>query len=224
MVLDQEHGQLPVVADLLDEAAEIRDLLVVEPSGRLVEQQQLGLRDERAGELDALQRPEGERRATGRCAIAAQPDVVDHLERLGVDVAAARVGADEHVVQHGHRLEELDVLEGARDPAPHDPVHGRLQQRLAVELDLALVGRVEPRDHVERRRLAGAVRPDQADDLAVQDVEGDPVEGDDPAEPASDIPQRKQGHRPGQLMQVGSQMAKEPRAFRNGGYSLPQVE
>ena len=116
MVLDQEHGQLPVVADLLDEAAEIRDLLVVEPSGRLVEQQQLGLRDERAGELDALQRPEREARDRP-LRDRSQPDVVEHLERLGVDVAAARVGADEHVVQHGHRLEELDVLEGARDPA-----------------------------------------------------------------------------------------------------------
>jgi hypothetical protein len=72
VVLDQKHGQLPVVADLLDEATEIRDLLVVEPSGRLVEQQQLGLRNERAGELDALQRSEG-KAATGRCAMVPNP-------------------------------------------------------------------------------------------------------------------------------------------------------
>ena len=221
MVLHEEHGQLPVVADLPDEAAEICDLLVVEASCRLVQQQQLRVRDERAGELHALQRPEGEPRDRPLCD-RPEADVVDHLERLGVDVPAARVGADEHVVQHGHRPEQLDVLEGASDPAPDDPVHGRLQQALTGELDLALVRRVEPRDHVERGRLAGAVRPDQPDDLAFLDVERDPVEGDDPAEPASDIPQREQGHRPGELMQVGSQLAKEPRVFRKGGYSPPQ--
>ncbi len=72
VVLDEQDGQLPVVADLLDEAAEIRDLLVVEPSRRLVEQQELGLRDERASELDALQCSEG-KPETGRCAIAPRP-------------------------------------------------------------------------------------------------------------------------------------------------------
>ena len=194
---------------LPDEAAELLDLLVVQPAGGLVEQQQLRLRHERPRELDPLQRAEREPRHGPRRDLP-EADVVERLARLGLDVAAARVRADEDVLEHRHRPEELDVLERARDPAPDDLVHGRLQERLAGELDLALVRRVEPGDDVEGRRLAGAVRPDQADDLTLGDVEGDAVEGDDPAEPASDVPQREQGHRPAYLIRVGSQMAKEP--------------
>ena len=43
-------------------------------------------------------------------------------------------------------------------------------------------GRNMPEEAVEERRLAGAVRTDQADDLAVGDVEADGVERGDPCE------------------------------------------
>ena len=42
-MLDEQHGQVEVVAQLRDERAELRDLLVVEAAGRLVEQQQARL-------------------------------------------------------------------------------------------------------------------------------------------------------------------------------------
>ena len=103
--------------------------------------------------------------------------------------------ADEHVVEHGHRPEELDVLERARDAAPDDAVRRRVQQALAVEVELARVGLVEPRDHVEERRLAGAVRADQPDDLALLDVERDVVDRDDAAEAAGDVADGEQRHR-----------------------------
>jgi hypothetical protein len=44
---------------------------------------------------------------------------------------------------------------------------------LAGELDRAGGGRVESRQHVHERRLAGAVRPDQADDLVPAQLERD---------------------------------------------------
>ena len=166
------------------------------PAGRLVEQQQLGLRDERAGELDALQRPEreGPRRAAARSLRARRSRAprAPRRRRRGSRVCAPTSTLSSTVIV----LNSSTFWNVRAIPRRDDPVHGRLQQRLAGELDLALVRRVEPGDHVERGRLAGAVRPDQADDLAVQHVERDPVEGDDPAEPASDIPQREQGHRP----------------------------
>ena len=84
---------------------------------------------------------------------------------LGLE-ARDRVRADEHVLEHGHRREELDVLERARDAELDDAARRRVQERLAVEDDVARVEPVEPRDHVERRRLAGAVRADQAEDRA----------------------------------------------------------
>ena len=43
----------------------------------------------------------------------------------------------------------------------------------AIEHDAARVGRREADGHVERRRLAGAVRAEQPDDLARRDVEAD---------------------------------------------------
>ena len=69
---------------------------------------------------------------------------------------------------------------------------GVCEQRLAVELELAVVRRVEAGDDVERRRLAGAVRPDQARDLPRLDVERDAVEGDDAPEAQGDLPNRQQ--------------------------------
>ena len=59
MVLDQQHGDVALVADAADQLAEHVDLLVVEAAGRLVEQQQLRLGRERARELDALLVPNG---------------------------------------------------------------------------------------------------------------------------------------------------------------------
>ena len=57
---------------------ELADLLVVQPAGRLVEQQEARLRDERARELDALQRPE--RQAAGEpVGDVGELDVVERL-------------------------------------------------------------------------------------------------------------------------------------------------
>ena len=43
---------------------------------------------------------------------------------------------------------------------------------LAADADLAAVGLEEARDHAQRRRLAAARRPEQADELAVGHREG----------------------------------------------------
>src|SRR5207302_3446385 len=58
VVLDEEHGQLQVVAQAADEAAKLFDLLVIQAACRLVQKEQAGLRRERASELDTLQRSE----------------------------------------------------------------------------------------------------------------------------------------------------------------------
>ena len=103
--------------------------------------------------------------------------------------------ADEQVLEHGHVLEEHDVLEGARDSESHDPVRRRSSQVLAVEEDAAAVRAIEPRDQIEERRLSGAVRPDQPDDLSLLQRKRDVGEGDDAAEPPRDVLDRKKRHR-----------------------------
>ncbi|HEY8836316.1 MAG TPA: hypothetical protein VIO16_01290 [Dehalococcoidia bacterium] len=68
--------------------------------------------------------------------------------------------SDEQVVEDGHRLEELEVLEGTRD-AVSDDVFGRSPKHVdAVEADSAAVGVIEPPDAVEYGGLARAVRAD----------------------------------------------------------------
>ena len=58
MVLDQEHRDLALVADAADQPAKLADLLMVKPARRLVEQQELWLPGQRAGQLDPLPRAE----------------------------------------------------------------------------------------------------------------------------------------------------------------------
>ena len=68
---------------------------------------------ERARDLDPLLGPVREV-GGGSVRHSAEPEIVDEVPRGAV--AAACVAADEHVLEHGHRPEELDVLERARDP------------------------------------------------------------------------------------------------------------
>ena len=56
-------------------------------------------------------------------------------------------------------------------PQLRDLVRRQPDDALAVEEDVAAVGRVDAGDEVEERRLARAVRADEAHDLAVADVE-----------------------------------------------------
>ena len=192
MVLDEEDRQLEVLAHAPDRIGELGDLLVAQPACWLVEQEELGLRRERPRRLDPLQRAVREV-ARGPVRDAGQAEV---LEDLGcAAAAAARVRAHQHVVEDRHRAEQLEVLERPRDPANDDAVRRGLEECLSLELDFAAVRVVQPGDKVEDGRLPGAVRADQADDLAPLDIEGDAVDRDDAAEATRDVPKLQQRHR-----------------------------
>src|SRR5581483_368774 len=75
-------------------------------------------------------------------------------------------------------------------------VRRRTQKRPAVEVELAPVWSVEPRDDVEERGLACAVRTDQPDDLPLLDLERDVVDRDDAAEPPRHVPDGEKRHGP----------------------------
>src|SRR5262249_32197695 len=71
---------------------------------------------------------------------------------------------------------------------------------LAAEPDRALRGRQYACDQVEQRRLAGAVRADQADDLAAPDRDRDVAVGDEAAKALPDAAGFQQGrHQPAYL-------------------------
>ena len=69
--------------------------------------------------------------------------------------------------------DEPDVLEGAGHPGRHPLVGRGVGDVEPPEPAPAGVGPAEPADHVEQRRLAGAVGADDADDLQLADLEGD---------------------------------------------------
>jgi hypothetical protein len=86
-------------------------------------------------------------------------------------VGCAAKAAHHRILQHRHVGEGLDDLEGPADARPADLIGPQAVDRPALEADRAAVGRHRAGDQVEERRLAGAVRPDQRDDLALRDRE-----------------------------------------------------
>ena len=214
VVLDDEHGDPPLVGEAPHEAAELRALLAVEPGGGLVEEQHRRLRGDGAGDGDEA------------------PASVGQLRRLAVQVGGElelthggdrgwwqgrRAGPDEvghhrgrsplvaggpEVLEDGQVLEELQALERPRQAEAHPPVGGQRAHGAPVEEHLAGRRPHEGGHGVDERRLAGAVRPDEPDDLAGAHLQVDVVEGDGPTEAnrqASELeacPARRDGRRP----------------------------
>ena len=159
-----------------------------QPGQHFVEQQQFRLGRQRARDLEPalFGRDQIAGQHVGARAEAAK---FQHLVRLAAGIAhhgGADQRADDDVVDDRHGLEALDDLEGAADAAL--AALGRRQRGdvLAVEDDRALGRRQHAGDQVEQRRLAGAVRADQADDFAAPDRDRDVAVGDQAAEALPD--------------------------------------
>src|SRR5207237_6547974 len=100
-----------------------------------------------------------------------------------------------HVLADRETAERAAVLERPREactPAPRRAPRGHVA---IAELDRASVREVEAAEHVDERRLAGAVRPDQADDLVPVQLNRHIAERPDALERARD-PGRPQGLAP----------------------------
>src|SRR5213075_1862799 len=82
------------------------------------------------------------------------------------------MAADHHVLERGQVGEKANVLEGARDARSGDGMRGESPERASIEMKTAGIRRVHAGEQVEERGLAGAVRADQAEDLARGDGEG----------------------------------------------------
>ena len=65
----------------------------------------------------------------------------------------------------GQAIEDPPALGDVRDAATHDGVRGHAGERLILERHRAARRHEEPRDGPERRRLAGAVVPEERHDL-----------------------------------------------------------
>ncbi len=109
-------------------AKHLDELVVAEPGQRLVEQEEPRARRQRARQLHEAEllggQAPGDRMGLG----IGETDTRER--RIGVALGlhvgpGAAVGADDHVLEHGHAREGAHHLEGAADAAPADRV--RLQ-------------------------------------------------------------------------------------------------
>ena len=136
----------------------------VQRDGRLVEHQQVGVADQRDRETNALGLPAGKllRSLSGGCGEAGE------LERL-VDVHRIRIERGHHRddLAHGEIADQLAGLQHRADEAGVNS----LARRVAEDGDGAAVRLGEAEHHVDRGRLAGAVRAKQRHGLSGGDRE-----------------------------------------------------
>ena len=172
---------MPSDAQRVDQRPELLAHLRIEPDGRLVEQDEPRTVDERPGDQQAPPHAAGEL-VDPR---VAPVDELRHLERALDRLAPlgaadpVEVREDEQVLLDGQR--RVEVVELRRDAALGARHLRLLGQPEAEHLELALVGDRLRGQEPHRGRLAGAVRPEQADAGSHRDVEVEPVDrGDRP--------------------------------------------
>ena len=144
----------------------------IEAGRRLVEEDELRVADEREREVEppllaARQRP---RALVGRLRQAGQRDRLVDVARRRIQAGPVRDGlAHGQVPVHAAGLEHdaEPLAQGDRPRSGVEAEHGHAAARArAVALE-----------DLDRRRLAGAVGPEQAEDLAAPDGEGDAAHG-----------------------------------------------
>ena len=148
---------------------------------RLVEDQDVGILDQRVGDAEALEhaarvRVDAVVGAIGHADLL--EDLVDLRLRIGPRdaVQASRVA---QVLAPGHAVVEADAVRQVADAALHlERVPGRIEADDAGPARRRL-GQAE--EHQDGRRLAGAVLAEQPEDLAGVDLEVEVVDGDEVA-------------------------------------------
>ena len=100
--------------------------------------------------------------------------------------AVADVAAEQDVVQDREVGEQFDVLEGPGDAPGRDLVGPQAHDRLALPADVAFLRVVHLIEAVEDRRLPGAVRADDGEQLPGGDREAHAVEGGEAPEDEAD--------------------------------------
>ena len=146
----------------------------IEPGERLVEDEKVGVMENRLREPRALEHSLGEG-FESLPAVGGEIDRVDHLRdppgELRAAHAAQGAAKGEKLVERKMRMEigRLGKKADARHP-PRIP-HGMVENRHASR-----IGPDEAENHLDRRRLSGPVRAEEAEDLPLPRMEGDAVE------------------------------------------------
>ncbi len=170
------------VSDVLDDPGEPIDLRLIEPGGRLVHEEELGVGAESPGntELPLVSMRQGSRRCGLQIRQAEhryQP--VGALSRLvGRGPAAQSRHLD--VLPGGETGERVCALKRPRQPEPAEAIRPPPCYFRSLQCDSPGVRGVEAGDDVDEGGLAGPVGADEPDDLVPGDLEGHVVEGNQP--------------------------------------------
>src|SRR5262249_47040134 len=174
------HGDADLAVNALElDLHLLAQVLVQGPEG-LVEQKHIRVEDEATGERDTLLLTAGQ---LARVFVGEGPqadEVEDRAHALGLPRARkpAHAQRESDVALDRHVGEQRVALEDDADVAL---VRLAARQILAAELDDATGRLLEAGDHHERRRLPGAARAEEREELALRDVEADAVDGVDAA-------------------------------------------
>ena len=161
-VVRREQDGLAERAERADHLPRRAARLRVEAGRRLVEEDEVGIADERDAEVEPPLLAARER-LDARVRLLLEPDERDHL----VDVARRAVVAGEDRVRLAHRQvrPQLRLLEDDADPLAE--VRSRPLGIVAEHAHLAGVALAVALEDLDGRRLAGAVRSEQPEDLAL---------------------------------------------------------
>ena len=169
-VLDPDHRHA-LRLDALQLVHQLARLVLGQPAGDLVEQQQLRPRGQRARQLEPLAVQQGQRRRRGWLACAQQAGLLEHLAARCRQASRSRWPPPKQAAATRFSntvivAERLRDLVGAADAERGSAGAAERGDVAAVELDAAGVGAHVAADQVEQRRLARAVGPEDAQRLA----------------------------------------------------------
>ena len=187
-----DDADAELAADAPDQLEHVAAAHRVEPGGRLVEERQHRIVNERLGQLHPLLHP-GRVGPHGPVALLEQPDVAEDVGRAQAG-GRAREPAD--LRQVGEKLGSRDrtweavVLGCVPDPGA---VLGRASRVGAEHFDRAGVGVDQAHEQLQRRRLAGAVGAEQPCDPGL-DLEADVVQRPDGAVRLRQTPSVDESH------------------------------
>ena len=158
-----QHGQ-PIGRERVDLAPELAPRLRIDAGGRLVEQQQLRVRQGAGAEREPLL-PAARERAGKLLLATVKAEPLHHRLRGALRIGEAVDARDElQVLAHREVLIEAEALRHVAD------MHAdlvRLGADVVAETRAApAVGREQPAQHADGRGLARAVRPEEAVDRA----------------------------------------------------------
>ena len=193
-MLDQQHGDVELIADAADGLGQLSGFRGVHTGGRLIQQQQLGAGGQRAHDLQtalcAIGQAAGLRighichvediqqlKGTLGAVLFLFPVVGQADQRRGKIVLHGLMQADLDVVDDAHLLEQTDVLEGAGHAHPVDLIGLFARRGHSIDQDGAAGGLVNIGQQVEHRGLTGTVGADQAGDLVAADHQVEAIHG-----------------------------------------------